>query len=423
MNTKAKIADNILIVDDIRENLRLLGDILTQKGYNVRPAPNGTRALSAVRTNPPDLILLDILMPDISGYEVCEQLKNDEKTRDIPIIFVSAVNEIVDKVKAFSLGGVDYITKPFQVEEVLARVETHLELVKLQKTLQHNNEQLLEEIHLRKEAENILRQKNEDLTATLDKLKKTQNQLIESEKMAALGGLVAGIAHEINTPIDVGVTAASTLVHKTESIMDLYKSGKLKGSDIKTYMDHSQKSCRLILSNLERNQELVQSFKQVAVDQTHLKLNSFIIKNYIEKILISLSPKLKQKKHQIIINGDDQLSISSYPGTFSQIITNLILNSISHAYPDNVSGNLRFDFYMEKDKLILEYSDDGCGIPQHHMKKIFEPFFTTARSSGGTGLGLHIIYNLITQTLKGKIHCKSEEGKGTKFIIQLPSHI
>jgi PleD family two-component response regulator len=155
---------NILVVDDTPANLRLLAGILNGQGYKVRPVPSGELALSAAKGMPPDLILLDIMMPEMNGYEVCEKIKADERTRNIPVIFISAINDVLDKVKAFAVGGVDYITKPFQMEEVLVRVETHLAMCQLQKKLQ---------------------QKNDELTVTLDQLQATQNQLVQSEKMAA----------------------------------------------------------------------------------------------------------------------------------------------------------------------------------------------------------------------------------------------
>ena len=411
---------SVLVVDDTRANLRLLAEILSGHGYEVRPAPNGPRALSAAQTNPPDLILLDIMMPDMDGYEVCKQLKSDDDTRDIPVIFLSALNEVVDKVKAFETGGVDYITKPFQAEEVLARVETHVSLMRLQQGLQEKNFQLEQEITRRQEMEDALRLKNDDLARALEALKNTQKQLIESEKMAALGGLVAGVAHEINTPIGVGVTAASTLSNKTEEILTLYKAGTMKGSDVKGYLGNAERGSRLILSNLQRARELVQNFKQVAVDQATLETRTFGVKTYIEKTLTSLGPRLKQTPHQISIDGDPGLMINSYPGAFSQIVTNLVINSIIHAYPTNKAGHLHFVFRMDGNGLNFQYSDDGRGISPEHIGRIFEPFFTMARTEGGTGLGLHIVYNIATQTLGGSIRCESTVGEGTTFILDLP---
>jgi len=268
-----------------------------------------------------------------------------------------------------------------------------------------------------------IEQKNERLSQTLNELQDTQAQLIEAEKMASLGGLVAGVAHEINTPLGISFTAATTLENKTQSVSDLYKQGKLKGSALKSYFKTALSSTTLIYKNLQRAGDLVQSFKQVAVDQSNLEQRIFSVKEYIDDIIISLNPKLKQTSHLLTVHGDETIKIKSFPGAFSQIITNLVMNSLTHAYNKGEAGKLVFDISHHNDQIQVMYQDDGQGIPPENMGKIFEPFFTTGRMKGGTGLGLHIVYNLITQKLGGTIQCKSEVGVGTTFILKLPQHL
>jgi PAS domain S-box-containing protein len=258
-----------------------------------------------------------------------------------------------------------------------------------------------------------------ELSQTLDNLRATQSQLVEAEKMAALGGLVAGVAHEINTPVGVGVTAASLLEEKTAALLKTYENGQMKRSDLEKYLDTAGQSSQMLLTNLNRAAELIQSFKQVAVDQSSEERRQFSIKAYLEEVLLSLRPKLKRTRHTIEINGNDSLTLDSYPGVFSQIVTNLVMNSLLHAYGPDDAGQLTFEFRQEDGRFIFEYADDGKGISEEDLSKIFDPFFTTKRGQGGSGLGLHIIYNLVTQRLEGTIRCESEIGVGTRFVIEM----
>ena len=269
------------------------------------------------------------------------------------------------------------------------------------------------------ESRDILEQRTIELSETLAQLKTTQDQLIESEKMAALGNLVAGVAHEINTPIGNSVTAASTLAEETTSFTTSVMAGQLKRSTLNNYLDLATEASEIILSNLQRAGELIQSFKQIAVDRTSLERRTFALKSYLSEILITLEPQLKKTPHQVTVTGDDTILINSYPGALAQIVTNLITNSITHAYPTNKPGYIELDIQRSQ-QIVIQYRDDGCGIEQQYLNKIFEPFFTTNREHGGSGLGMHIVYNLVTQKLKGTIKVTSQVNLGTIFTITIP---
>lgn len=278
----------------------------------------------------------------------------------------------------------------------------------------------LENAFLYKTLEQKVGERTAELSQTLEHLKATQNQLVEAEKMAALAGLVGGVAHEINTPVGTGILAASFLAGETDKFAQLCRSGSLKRSALNAYLEVAAESSQLILENLQRAARLVQSFQKVAVDQTSLERRTFLLKPYLEEILLSLGPKFKRTAHRISVEGDETIEIDSYPGALSQIITNLVMNSLIHAYEPSQSGQLRLQVAALGDRFTIRYGDDGCGIPAEHLGKIFDPFFTTGRSRGGSGLGLHIVYNLVTQTLKGTVRCESRENVGTEFMIDCP---
>lgn len=392
-------AGKILVADDTAASLQVLHEILSTQGYCVYTASNGEKALSRAKRIKPDLVLLDIKMPDIDGLEVCRRLKEDPETHTIPVIIISALNELFDKVKAFHVGAVDYMTKPFEIEEVLARVATHLSLRRL-------HEHLLEQ--------------NQALTNALTQLQSTQQQLIESEKLAALGNLVAGIAHEINTPIGIGVTAASTLADETQFLRQQLAFGQYSDAMLHDYLQIASDSSELVLNNLRRAADLVQSLKLVSADQIYLERRRFNIHGYLQEVLCSLAPTLKHTLHTVTTHGDTTIKLESYPGAFSQVVTNLVINSVHHAFADGIAGTLQFAWHVEDNLLNFTYEDNGCGIPAPIIKQIFDPFFTTARGTGGTGLGLHIVYSLVTKKMGGKITCESWGEGGTRFSMVLP---
>ena len=423
--------EKILVVDDEPINIEVYKAHLTQFHYEVITASDGFEALQQIDRHRPDLVLLDLMMPKMSGFRVCKILREEKGLKDLPVIMLTAKSNIYDKVYGLNIGANDYIVKPFNVDELLTRIYVLLSISELQQTLIATNEVLQQEIIERKQAEDALRQLNEELELrveertielqmSLDHLKQAQEQLVQSEKMAALGTLVAGVAHEINTPLGVGVTAASHLEVKTREIRDLYDANQISRSSLDQYLKIAGDSSTMILKNLQRAAEQIQSFRQVAVDQRSEKRRRFLVKAYLQEVLFSLHPVIRQAHHQISLEGDEAIEMDSYPGAFSQVVTALVMNSLQHAYPDGQQGNLSFRLLQETDWLLLEYSDDGQGILPEHLPRIFDPFFTTARGAGGSGLGLHIVYNLVTHKLRGHIACESVAGEGATFLLNLP---
>ena len=272
-------------------------------------------------------------------------------------------------------------------------------------------------ISKRKKMEEDLRQMNEELEQLV---KKRTDQLAESEKMASLGQLVAGVAHEINNPLGISYTAATYLKDQSEMLYAHYNQNELKKSDLEKYLNNIAQITFSLESNLTHAADLIRNFKQLAVDQSTEKERTFYIKKYFEETITSLKPQLARTKHKVSVNCPDNLQITSYPGVYSQIITNLVLNSLIHGFENIEEGIITLDVNVVDENLYFSYFDNGNGIPKKHIKKIFDPFFSTKFGQGGSGLGLNIIYNLVRRKLKGEISCISESDKGVHFKIIAP---
>lgn len=249
-----------------------------------------------------------------------------------------------------------------------------------------------------------------------------QESLIEAEKMASLGQLVAGIAHEINTPVGVGLTAASHLEQILDGFRKLAAAGRMRRADLNTFMAQVGEAGSLLVSNLNRAAGLIQSFKLVAVDQASSEKRGFDLKTYLDEIVLSLKPELKRSRHQITIECPDGLMMFSFPGPLSQVLTNFIMNSVIHAYEDGDAGWMHIAVTPDDaaDRVTIRYGDDGKGIPEENLSRVFEPFYTTRRGRGGSGLGLHATYNCVTQALRGRLSVASVVGEGTTFTMVLP---
>ena len=268
----------------------------------------------------------------------------------------------------------------------------------------------------RRRAQESLKLANSELETRVDELHRAQNELIEIEKMASLGRLVAGVAHEVNTPLGIGVTAISFLrgqLATLRSVVPAAQSERLLGS--------IEAAAEMAEVNLHRAANLVRTFKQVAVDQSTSHIRTVLVREYLESTLLSLSPMLRKCGHRVQLECAENIELTSRADALHQIIVNLVMNSISHGYPDGRAGNLLIGAHEEQDRLHIRYQDDGVGMSGDVASHMFEPFYTTRRDQGGTGLGMHIVYNLVTQALGGKITSETHPGAGVRFDMLIPS--
>jgi len=286
-----------------------------------------------------------------------------------------------------------------------------LELNKLNQNLELKVKQRTKQLEL----------SNNEIQHTLDKLKKTQNKLVESEKMSSLVDLVTGVAHEINTPIGICISCATHWQDQTNNFSSLYNSGVLQKEHFEQYLLDANETSVLLNSNLNKAANLISSFKEVAVDRKNEIPIEFDLNFYIKGVVLSLNPEIKKTPHTIELIFESKTFVTAIQGTFSPLISHLVSNSLSHAFDGIDSGIIKIELKEENDMTKLIYSDNGNGILKQNLHKIFDPFYTTKRGSDCYGLGLCIIYNLVTHSLNGTIKCESEPRKGIKFIIEFPS--
>ncbi len=516
-----KPLQRILVVDDTQKNIQVIGAILREKGYLISIASSGEMALTTLEKTLPDLILLDIMMPGMDGYETCKKIKENPKTKDVPVMFLSALTESWDKVKAFKYGAVDYVTKPIEAKELLARVSAHLKIDSLQKELRYINKNLeylvdmrtheLDKtksylsnvinsmptsiigvdvdgniVNLNHEAEHqaslyigdierkqvfevfpvfskylkeILSSLKDGVVYSRDKVLiesgnnhsyynissypiYVNNEItggviriddvteamklerlkirFEKEKMAALGDIVIGVAHELNTPIGGAITAASSLKQKTIVLEQQYTSGEMKQADFNGYMKATSQYETMILETMERAAEIVSQFKGIAVDYRQDEISCFDLKERINMLLQTMAIEIKDINCNVDLNCPENLEVKLQPKSFDQIFGNLISNSIKHGFYGRESGEITIYVDSNPDLLKITYSDNGKGVPKGDEKKIFAPFYTTKRGTDCLGLGLSIVYNLVTLKMEGKIEVVNKPGSGLIYKIEIP---
>jgi signal transduction histidine kinase len=389
-----KRAPTVLVVDDSPTLQLALLDHLGRHGFLVILAHDARDGMMRAALAEPDLILLDIVMPGLDGFETCRRLKADADTREVPVIFMTGLSDAKQIISGFAAGGVDYITKPFRAEEVLARVNTHI----------------------------ALRRANDELKQAYQSLARAQEDLVRQEKLAALGSLMAGIAHELNTPIGNSLMVASTFDAQTGAIREHFANGEnMRRSELANYLENAGTTSEILMRNLQRAADIVANFKQVAADQTSMQRRAFLLSEVVSANLLTLMPTIKRTPFQVVQAVPDALMMDSYPGPLGQVVANLVNNAIMHSFEGRGEGKVELVAEFEtSDRIALHVRDNGNGISVADQERIFDPFFTTKMGAGGSGLGLHIVHNIVTDILGGRITVTSTIGHGTCFTLSLP---
>jgi PAS domain S-box-containing protein len=273
----------------------------------------------------------------------------------------------------------------------------------------------------RKRGEQEMRNAKDAAEAALCNLRETQNSLIEAEKLAALGRLVAGVAHEVNNPVGISLTVASSLERKTALFGAEVSHGALRRSSLNEFLETCRDASSQLVANLNRAAELIASFKQVAADRNYSDQRTFDLADLTEQVVMSLRPGLRKRHLTLTVDCQPNLTMNSYPGPYGQVLTNLFLNAVAHAFPDGRPGSVDISAREAgNDHVEVVFSDDGCGMSLDVRRRAFDPFFTTRRDQGGTGLGLHIVYSIVTNRLGGRLELDSEPARGTRVRIILP---
>ena len=400
---------SILVVDDNPNNRVTMQALLSRiAGCNVLEAESGEQALRMTVEQTLHLILLDVQMPGMDGFETAELLRMTERTKRIPIIFVTAVSRSEPFIaRGYQLGAVDYLTKPIDDNLLLNRIL-------LYKSLTERQMELLERSA-------ALEAANAQLRSTLDTLRQTQEHLIQSEKLAALGPLVAGVAHELNTPLGNSLMVASAMLGRMDQFAELLASGQLnRRSQLEEMITLSREGSSMILRGIERAADLVRNFKQVAVNQASSGRQKFDLLTTVNAIVALLSASLRKTSHRLEIDIQEKIMMDGYPGPIEQIVSNLINNALLHAFKDMDVGLMQLQARPVDDRVTISFRDNGCGMTPDVVQRVFDPFFTTRLGTGGSGLGMHICYNLVTGPLGGSIRVHSQPGQGSEFTLDLP---
>ncbi|MBE9201681.1 MULTISPECIES: response regulator [unclassified Nodularia (in: cyanobacteria)] len=433
MNLVSEQTATILIVDDHPANLGVLSDALDQAGLEVWVAKSGKVALERVQYALPHLILLDVMMPEMDGFETCRRLKANPATQEIPVIFMTALSDTANKVAGFEVGAVDYITKPFQQEEVLSRVKLHLKLYYLSQKLEQKNIQL--------------EQKVAEVSLAHNQLQQMQIKLIQSEKLSSLGQMVAGITHEINNPVNF---IYGNLIHAHEYAEELLKlvylyqqeypnpspaiQAELEATDLDFLKNDLIKLFKSMNMGAKRIHEIIKSMRIFShIDEFNTK--AINIHEGIDSTLTILNYRLKAKREhpaiEVVKNYTELPLIECYTGKLNQVFMNILANAIDALEEYDQQRSLE-DIKQQPSRIeistkmigdgwvAIHIADNGPGMSEAVKSRLFNSFFTTKSMGKGTGLGLSISHQIIVEKHGGSLCCQSTLGEGTEFVIKIP---
>jgi two-component system NtrC family sensor kinase len=425
-----KVQQTILVVDDTPANIGVLVDFLEENHLRVVVAQDGEEALERCRLVQPDLVLLDVMMPGIDGFETCRRLKQDASTAPIPVIFMTALTDTDSVVAAFDAGGVDYVTKPIQISEVLARIQTHLALRAMHAQLSAQNGLLQEEMAVRMAAQESLLLVGEAQKALIGELQQANDRLLQAEKMASIGQLAAGVAHEINNPIGFVNSNMGTLQNYVTTLFDVMEGYQQAAhgappvaariAELKEAgeVDFIREDFLALMSEsregLQRVKEIVQSLK----DFSHVETTDAApadLHRGLDSTLNIVNNEIKYKANVVKEYGNLPLVVCAGP-QLNQVFMNLLMNA---AQAMDTMGTITIRTGCSGEWVWIEFTDTGSGMAPATLNRIFEPFYTTKAIGSGTGLGLSVSYGIVKRH-GGRIEVDSTLGVGSKFTVHLP---